>query len=74
MKKVMFCLAVAGMFAFAACGTKTATEEKTCEATSEEVVATEAPATENVECAASAEATTAEVAVEETANTEASNQ
>lgn len=59
MKKVMFCLAVAGMFAFAACN-NTKTEEPAAECTE---------ATEAVEATAE-EATTDTTAVAETVATE----
>lgn len=59
MKKVMFCLAVAGMFAFAACN-NTKTEEPVTDAT-------EAPAAVEAACE---EATTDTTAVAETVATE----
>lgn len=67
MKKIMFCLAVAGMFAFAACNNAPKAEETT-ECT-EETVATEEVATEEVATDSTAVAET--VATEEANNEEA---
>lgn len=63
MKKIMFCLAVAGMFAFAACNNAPKAEEAT-ECT-EETVATEEVATDSTavaETVATEEANTEEAA------------
>ena len=66
MKKIMFCLAVAGMFAFAACNNAPEAEEN-AECT-EEAVATEEVATEEV---ADSTAVAETVATEENATEEA---